>query len=142
MGFLDSFKEAATQAKEKATQMKADYDKKKAEQAAIKLEMERKAEEYKNSLIDKITQSCENNNIEIFNGISNDEIISFTKDFAEKLFLPANSSSASNIIIHPYIGPRQLKNIKMTFPVDENVETPLIHFKTRDRQEVLLFNDK
>lgn len=141
MGFLDSFKEAATQAKEKATQVKADYDRKKAEQAAIKLEMEQKAGEYKNIIIGKITQSCESDNRGIFDGISNDEIIGFTKDFAEKLFLPANSSSVSNIIIHPYIGPRQLKNIKLTFPIDENVETPLIHFKTRNKQEVLFTKD-
>ena len=137
MGFLDSIMEVASQAKEKANQMLADYDKKKAEQAAAKLKMEQKAEEYKNSIIDKITQSNISDKIKVFDGISNEELIKFTKDFAEKLFLPANSSSATNIIMHPYIGPRQLKNIKLTFPIDENTEIPLIHFKTRDKQEVL-----
>lgn len=140
MGFLDTFKEVALQAKEKAIQLKNEYDTKKAEQAALKLEMEQKADDYKNSIVEKILQFSKDDE-GIFENITNDELIRFTTDFAEKLFLPANSSSASNIIIHPYINARHLKNIKLNFSFDEKVEPPLIYFKTKNNQEFLFTRD-
>ena len=141
MGFLDSVKGAANKAMEKAGQIKADAQQKmeeqKAQREALDAEMTAKVNELRNKALADI-EAVGAGDAGILDALSEQELFSFTKDFAEKLFLPANTSSATNILIHPYITDKQMKALHAAFEFDENVDKPLLHFKAGGKQEVLL----
>lgn len=145
MGFFDSVKGAVNKASEKAAQMAAEAsqkaEQKKAEQEAMNAELTAKIEEMRNKVISDI-ESINAGKAGILEAVSDNELIDFTKDFSEKLFLPANTSGSSNILIYPYISDKQIKNIHNSFEFDEATEKPLIYIKTKDKQEILFSKKK
>lgn len=145
MGLFDSIKNAAEKAGEKAAQLKAEAtekaEQKKAEQEALNAEMSAKIEEIRNKIISDI-EDINAGNAGVFETISDNELMNFTKEFAERLYLPANTSSSSSIIIYPYITDKNMKNIHSTFEFDDNAEKVILYVKTSDKQEILLTTAK
>jgi len=107
MGFMDKFKEkassAANSAKNAASSAKTKYEEKKQTMAAEKAERERVRAE-KQAEADSATQEMLGKMNEV-NGtlfeIDTKQLLAFTADFYDKLYLPAHSVSNSKLIFHP-----------------------------------------
>ncbi len=145
MGLFDSIKDVAAKASEKATQAVADIsakaEQKKAEQEAMNAEMTAKVEALRNQIVSDIENINTGNN-GILSALSDKELTSFTQDFAEKCFLPANTTSKTHVIMYPYISQKNLKKIHETFEFDENSDMPILHIKTENKQEILFTKNK
>lgn len=141
MGFLDKLKEGATAAAEKAKNIaettKANYEQKKAEEEAYRQKMEaetaQRSEEIKNAI-----ESSQNGK-GFFDGISKDELLKFTKDFFDKILLPASSVSASKILMYPNIeGDKKFGKFASSVSEYNSSETALIYLRAEGKQELVL----
>lgn len=105
--FLKKAKEtaanAAASAKTAADSAKAKYDEKKqeanaqkAERERIKTEKQAEADSATKQMLDEMNANSGN----LFN-IDKQQLLTFTADFYDKLYLPAHSVSASKLIFHP-----------------------------------------
>lgn len=141
MGFMDSLKNAASSAAEKAKQVKQDISEKaaekKAEQEALKAERTAKVEAMRDEAVAKINAIGEGGGI--VDSLSENELFDFTKSFAEKLFITACTASQSHIVIYPFITEKQNKKIHESFKFEDK---PIIHIKTEDKQEILFTKGK
>lgn len=144
MGFMDSLKNAASSAAEKAKQVKQNMDEKaaqkKAEAEALKAERTAKVEAMRDEAISKINSIGTGGGI--VDSLSENELFDFTKSFAEKLFMCACTSSKSHILIYPFITEKQNKKIHESFKFEDSVDKPIIHIKTEDKQEILFTKNK
>ncbi len=145
MGFLDKLKDvgasaksmaegAAQKAAEKADQIKADMAEKKAAQEAYNNEMMQKAEEIRVNIVSEIKRNGEGS-AGFFEDVTEKMVFDFTKDFYDKILLPANSVQKSNIIMHPYIDNKKVTAISKSFPMFDSNEKPLIYLKAANKQE-------
>lgn len=143
MAFLDKLKEAkdkAMEAAEAAAQKaKEEYEKKKEEQAERKAQeeahrqaMAEKASEVSQEIIDSILSGETG---ALFAKNTQDEIVKFSKEFYEKILLPANSASSSCISMQPYLDD---KKIVKSFGTIDNDDVALIHVKVSKLQEILI----
>lgn len=144
MGFMDSLKNAASAAAEKASQITKEASEKaaqkKAEADALKAERTAKVEAMRDEAVAKINAIGTGGGI--VDSLSEKELLDFTKVFAEKLFIPACTASASHIMIYPYINDKSMKKIHQSFQFDENTDKPIIHIRTADKQEILFTKNK
>lgn len=144
MGFMDSLKNAASAAAEKASQITKEASEKaaqkKAESDALKAERTAKVEAMRDEAVTKINSIGTGGGI--VDSLSEKELLDFTKVFAEKLFIPACTASASHILIYPYINEKSMKKIHQSFQFDENTDKPIIHIRTADKQEILFTKNK
>lgn len=144
MGFMDSLKNAASSAAEKAKQVKQDMSdkaaQKKAEAEALKAERTAKVEAMRDEAVSKINSIGTGGGI--VDSLSENELFDFTKSFAEKLFMCACTSSKSHILIYPFITEKQNKKIHESFKFEDSVDKPIIHIKTEDKQEILFTKNK
>lgn len=144
MGFMDSLKNAASAAAEKANQISKEASEKaaqkKAEADALKAERTAKVEAMRDEAVAKINSVGTGGGI--VDSLSEKELLDFTKQFAEKLFMPACTAAASHIVIYPYITDKNIKNIHKSFEFDENTDKPIIHIRTADKQEILFTKNK
>lgn len=144
MGFMDSLKNAASSAAEKAKQVKQDMSdkaaQKKAEAEAFKAERTAKVEAMRDEAVSKINFIGTGGGI--VDSLSENELFDFTKSFAEKLFMCACTSSKSHILIYPFITDKQNKKIHESFKFEDSVDKPIIHIKTEDKQEILFTKNK
>ena len=130
---------ASDKAKEAVTNAKAAHDQKKAEQEQHRIEMEAKATAKAQEIIDAIT-SYENNG-SFFDGLSRDELLGFTKEFYDKVLLPAHSVTASKLTMHPYIESKQIQKFASAFPGFNSGEAVLVHLRTEGKQEFVLTSE-
>ncbi len=111
-------------------------EQKKAEQAAHKNEMEQKAAIKADEIISAI--KAYNNNGSYFEKTDSSELLNFTKDFYDKIFMPANSVSKSNVSMHPYIDAKQLEKLTKDFADYNASETPVVLIKAENHQWILI----
>lgn len=138
--FVSKMKEtveaAAGKAKETFDTAKANYEQKKAEEAQYRQEMTEKAAVRAQEIKDTILSY--QNEHGFFDGLTLDTITSFTKEFYDKILMPANSVAQSKISMYPYIGDKQLQKFKTTVPEYDSNETALIYLGTTSRQTFVL----
>lgn len=141
MGFLDKLKEGATAAAEKAKNIaetaKATYEQKRAEEEAYRQKMEAETAQ-RSEEIKKAIESSQNGK-GFFDGISKDELLKFTKDFFDKILLPASSVSASKILMYPNIeGDKKFGKFTSSVSEYNSSETALIYLRAEGKQELVL----
>lgn len=129
---------AAQAVKEKAEEAKAHAEQKMAEKAALEAEMTEKANQKSAEIINNILAN--ENNGSVFKDLSNDELLAFTKDFYDKILLPASSVQLTRISMHPFISPKLIEKFGKAVPMYDNSETPILHIKADRKQEFLLTN--
>lgn len=140
MAFFDKIKDAANAAKEKAQAAvdaaKAAQEEKKAQQEAYHAEMTEKAAQKTQEIIDGIHGSAAA--ASFFSQISNDELLAFTKDFYDKILMPANSVSRSKITMHPYITGKKFTKFCEQVGCYDTSETPIIYLNAEKNKEILI----
>lgn len=140
MGLFDKIKDGALSAAEKAKgaieTAKAEYEQKKAEAEQHRQEMEALAANKSAEIIEAIT-SYENNG-NFFQNTSKEELLTFTKDFFDKILMPANSVSTSKIQMYPYIDDKQVLKFSKTWPTYNAAETAIIYLKAEGKQEIVI----
>lgn len=131
MGWKDLMKNVT----DKATSIAETAQEKLEEQkqlSAIKKEEQNKKMEEMNERVTEYEQKVLQNILSGFSGAScidvEDNILDFTKDYFEKLLLPANSVSASKITMYPYSDKIQKKAQKALREYDDT-ETPVFQFE-------------
>lgn len=115
---------------------KAGYEQKKAEQAAHNSEMEEKAAAKAQEIINAIKGY--DNGDGVFDKVSETELLSFTKEFYDKIFMPANSVSKSIVSMHPYIDAKQLEKATKELAEYDSSETPVVLIKAENHQLILI----
>ncbi|MBQ7122603.1 MAG: SHOCT domain-containing protein [Clostridia bacterium] len=115
---------------------KAGYEQKKAEQAAHNSEMEEKAAVKAQEIINAIKEY--DNGCGVFDKVSEEELLSFTKEFYDKIFMPANSVSKSIVSMHPYIDAKQLEKATKELAEYDSSETPIVLIKAENHQLILI----
>lgn len=149
MGFLDKFNKdeflekakstignVAQTVKEKADEVKVASEQRAAEKVAFEKEMTDKANQSTADIINSIL--AYENNGSVFQDISIEQILSFTKDFYDKILLPASSVQLTRIQMHPFISPKLIERFRKTVPMLDNSETPILHIKADGKQEFML----
>ncbi|HCH28756.1 MAG TPA: hypothetical protein DEW35_04535 [Ruminococcaceae bacterium] len=140
MGFLDKLSNAVNSATEKAKGVvdnaKASMEQKKAEKEALEAEMQQKTEEKKNEIINTILSN--ENNGSLFDGIDKDTLLNFTKNFYDKLLLPAKSVALSKIYMHPYIDGKDLEKVIAAVDNYDDSETPILLIKAENKQLIFI----
>ena len=147
MGLFDKLKEGAAnaaeqakkvaeQAKATAEQAKANYEAKKAAEEQHRQEMQALAASKAKEIIDAIITY--QNNGSFFKNTSTEELLSFTKEFYDKIFMPANSVSGSKIQMFPYITDKMIAKISKTWTTYNVAETALVYLKVEGKQEILI----
>lgn len=149
MAFLDKLKELKDKAMETTSnttqKVKDNYEMMVAEQAEKKAiaeahdaEMKEKATIIASQLKECIEREYDENKQQFFSSLSEEKLIAFTKEFYEKILLPANSASKSNITMYPYIDDKKRKNIIKNIPNIPQDEAIIIHYKDLFNQEFVL----
>lgn len=140
MAFFDKLKDAANTAKEKVQSAvdakKAAHEQKKAEQEAHIAEMTEKAAQKSQEIISAIESS--NAESGFFSQITTEELLGFTKEFYDKILMPANSVSRSKITMHPYITGKKFSKFCELVGCYDTSETPLIHLVADKKKEILI----
>lgn len=140
MGFLDKLNNAVNSATEKAKSAvesaKASAEQKKAEKEAFEAEMKQKAEAKKQEIINTIISN--ENNGSLFFGVEKDTLLSFTKDFYDKLLLPAKSVALSKVYMYPYIDGKELEKVVSVIEDYDESETAILLIKAENKQLVFI----
>lgn len=140
MGFLDKLNNAVNSATEKAKgameSAKASMEQKKAEKEALDAEMKQKAEEKKQEIINTILSN--ENNGSLFFGVEKDTLLSFTKDFYDKLLLPAKSVALSKVYMYPYIDGKELEKVVAVIDGYDDSETPILLIRAENKQLIFI----
>jgi len=108
----------------------------KAEQEAYNNAMMQKCGELESQLRESL-ENCEHSE-GLWKGRELNEIIAYTKEFADKIILPANSVSATSIVAHPYIPGKKIKGFPKSFPGFSDTETALLYFPGTGKGECML----
>ena len=148
MAFMDKMKDmagkaksimegAAQTAKEKYEQVKQENAEKKAQKEAYIAEMEGKAAEYGQSLCSAVKEKGSITAESFMSKIPEKELLTFTKDFYEKMVLPGSKASVSCIIMHPYIDEKKVKTIQKKLPIYDGMETPIFYMNEAFSQETI-----
>lgn len=139
--FLSKMKDAANTAAEKAKDAvdtaKTAYEEKKAEEEAKRLQLTEaaslKATEIKTSVSENFS------GVSLFNGVNKDDLLKFTKDFFDKIILPASSVSLSKILMYPNIeNDKKFNKFIADNSFYDKSETALIYFRPDNKQEFVL----
>lgn len=140
MGLLDKLKDTvsavAEKAKETVDTAKAAYEQKKAEEAQHKAEMEALAAGKANEIVSSI-KAYENDG-SFFKNTTKEELLKFTKEFYDKILMPANSVSKSKIQMYPYIEDKQISKFTQTWAEYDPSETALVYLKAENKQEIVI----
>ncbi|MCG2731030.1 MAG: SHOCT domain-containing protein [Acetobacterium sp.] len=136
MGFKDLFKDVTDLAKESIDSIQADLALKKEEQERLRAEMDQRIKTYTDSLMEQLAMPVDVPGRPLISS-GDDELVSFTQMFSEKMLLPANSASATKIDMHPY-EEKVLKTVLKAFPTYNMQEKFLFQFKDSNGQMILL----
>lgn len=142
--FLKKAKEtaasAANSAKNAANTAKTKYDEKKKEASAQKAEKERVRAEKQaeaDSAADKLAEEIRSSAGGLF-GIDPKQLLTFTADYYDKLYLPAHSVSASKLIFHP-LDKKIEKYAQKDFPkYSSSQESPVFMILGDNQQRIFL----
>lgn len=119
----DKANSMANMAQSKLTEMQQVSAIRKEEENKKLEEMKLRVSEYEQNLFQEI--------LEGYSGqpyfLTDESLLDFTKDFFEKLLLPANSVSTSKITMYPYAD-KILKSVKKGIPNFDDSETPVFQF--------------
>lgn len=143
MAFFDKLKDAANAAKEKA-QSAIDSAKEaqrqaKEEKEAHAAEMNEKATQKANEIIAAIENSGAGQGF--FSNVPQEKLLAFTKEFYDKILMPANSVSRSKITMHPYITGKKFAKFCEQVGCYDNNETPLIYLSAEKKKEILITSE-
>ena len=130
---------AADSVKKTADNIKANMEQQKQEREAHEAEMNQKASEKAEYIINTI--KANDNNGSLFGGVDSATLLAFTKDFYDRLLMPANSVSYSRISMYPYIDGKMFEKVKTCVSEYDDSETALVLIKA-DRKQLLLITDK
>ncbi len=122
--------------KDKADTIKANSEQKKAERAAADAAFSEQANSKSAEIINTILEN--GNDSGIFNGYTREEILNFTKEFYDKIVLPASSVALTKITMHPYISQKMIDKFAKNVPMYDSAETPVLHIKADNKQELLI----
>lgn len=146
MAFFDKLKETASGAAQKAKEQyeanKQAREEKKAAEEAYKTEMTGKARELADSIINKIEKNYRVDLDGFFSNNPADIVMRYTKEFFEKILLPANSMNKTCISMYPYIDGSQAKKLLKSFGYADNVSKVIVHIKDKESQEFMLTYDE
>ena len=123
-------------AKSAAEGVKASMDEKKAEKEAYEAEMNQKAEERKAEILE--TLRSYSNNGSLFGDIDKNTLLAFTKNFYDKLLMPAMSVALSNISMHPYIEGKALEKVTKELENYDESETPILLVRAENKQFIFI----
>lgn len=136
MGLFDKLKDVADKAKSAIDDAKSAQEAKKAAQEQHRLEMEglaaEKAKEVVNNVLGGSTGAG------FLSKIGKDDLLTFTKEFYDKILLPAHSVNKSRITMYPYITDKQIAKLSQTWTDYNRDETALILLKSINNQEILI----
>ena len=119
--------------------VKSSIEQKKAEKEAYEAEMRQKAQEKKEEILNTILSN--QNSSSIFGDIDSKTLLDFTKDFYDRLLMPANSVALSKISMYPYIDGKVLEKAVKSLDEYDSSETPIIMIKAENKQ-IILITDK
>lgn len=126
-------KSAADTAKTKFDEKKKEADAQKAERERIKAEKQAEADKTTQQILEDINQ----NSGDLFD-VDKKQLIDFTANFYDNLYLPAHSVSASKLIFHP-LDEKINKYAKKEFiEYDSSSETPIFMILGKNQQKVFL----
>ena len=89
--------------------------------------MEGKATEYGESLCNIVKESGSETPESFMAQIAENELLSFTMDFYEKMVLPGSKASVPCIIMHPYMDEKKIKAIPKKLSLYAGADTPILH---------------
>lgn len=114
-------------------------EQKKAEKAAYEAEMSQKAKDKAQEIINTILEYKNENTL--FGGIPKDEVMSFTKEFYDKLLMPASSVALTKIAMFPYVDDKEVEKIRKTLTNYDGSESPIIVLRAENKQYILITYD-
>lgn len=133
----ESAKKAAETAKTKYDEMKQEAAANKAEQERIRAEKQAEADSESKRMLDEISS--------VSGGVlslDKKQLLDFTADFYDKLYLPAHSVSASKWILHP-LDKKMIKYAGKDFAdFNADSETPVFMILGKSQQRIFLSTDK
>ena len=139
-GALDKAKDmankAADAAKDGVEKAQAAYQEKKEADAAHKAEMEALAEAKAKEIIDAII-AYENDGA-FFKNTNKEEMCNFTKEFYDKILLPASSVALTKISMYPYIDQKALGKLAERLVNYDSSETVFLHLKAENKQDIVI----
>ncbi|HEY5556464.1 SHOCT domain-containing protein [Acetobacterium sp.] len=135
MSFKDLIKDVTDLAKDSYDTIQSDIALKREEQQRLRDEMDNRIKVNTENVLSQLLKNISSMDAPFISAKS-DTLISFTKDFFEKMLLPGNSSSSS-IDMHPY-EEKILKNVQKTFSNYMFSENFLFQFKDSKGQIVLV----
>lgn len=138
MGLFDKFNpnDLIDKAKAKVAEVQSNIAQGKEERAALDAEMKEKAEAKTAEVMNTILTNESGSGV--FEGLTKEELLAFTKDFYDKLILPASSVQLTAITTHPYINQKLIDKFAKNVPVFQASETPVIYIKSNRKQEFIL----
>ncbi len=136
MGLFDKIKDTAGSiagsVKDSVDSVRSNYEQKKAEQAAYNAEMAAKANEKAKEIISSI--EAFSNDGTVFGDIDIGTLKSFTKEFRDKILLPASSVSNTHISMFPMISEKELDKFIKVCPDYSKTDEALIYLKNGKQQ--------
>ena len=133
----ESAKKAAETAKTKYDEMKQEAAANKAEQERIRAEKQAEADSESKRMLDEISS--------VSGGVlslDKKQLLDFTADFYDKLYLPAHSVSASKWILHP-LDKKMIKYAGKDFSdFNADSDTPVFMILGKSQQRIFLSTDK
>ncbi len=138
MGFFDKFNDVAGGIKSNIDKKMAEAAQKKAEAEAEAAAFRAKAKEKSDTLINSIIANGNDDNGGFYSVNGADAIMKFTKEFYEKILLPANSVKQSYISMYPYLDAKKVKSFTKEFPNHGAGEQDVVYIKDTKKQEFLL----
>lgn len=136
MGLFDKIKDTAGSiagsVKDSVDSARSNYEQKKAEQAAYNAEMTAKANEKAKEIISSI--EAFSNDGTVFGDIDIGTLKSFTKEFRDKILLPASSVSNTHISMFPMISEKELDKFIKVCPDYSKTDEALIYLKNGKQQ--------
>lgn len=137
MGFLDSIGNGIGKIKEDMANKAAMNAQRKAEAAALDAQYRAYANSKAQEIANNILQYGDDSKGGFYGGIGVDKIMSFTKEFYDKILLPASSVQKSYISMYPYLDNKKLKYFINLFP-NCQAEQNLFHLIDNRKQEFLV----
>lgn len=139
MGFKNLLKNAKDAASNAVSGVMEAVEQKKAEKAAYEAEMSQKAKDKAQEIIKTILEYKNENTL--FGRIPKDEVMSFTKEFYDKLLMPASSVALTKIAMFPYVDDKEVEKTRKTLTNYDGSESPIIVLRAENKQYILITYD-
>lgn len=127
---------AAVSAKENMEKAQTAYKEKKEAEAAHNAEMEALAAKKSEEIVSTII--AYQNNGSFFKNTNKEELCTFTKEFYDKIMLPASSVALTKISMYPYIDEKALTKMKDKLVDCESGEVVFLHLKAEGKQDIII----